>query len=87
MMEPVAPPPPPQFDDKALDKHQCILEFRGFLQRRDSHGLEAVMHALDRLDCGAKLSVDRLLVRELAGRNILAIARLCLGSCHHSSNK
>jgi hypothetical protein len=42
---------PPQFDDKAWDKDRCIHEFRGFLQRRDSHGLEGAMHALDRLNC------------------------------------
>jgi hypothetical protein len=43
--------PPRQFDDKASDKNQCIHEFRGFLERRDSHGLEAAMRALDRLNC------------------------------------
>jgi hypothetical protein len=45
------PEPPPQFDDKAWDKDRCVHEFRGFLQRRDSHGLEGAMRALDRLDC------------------------------------
>jgi hypothetical protein len=38
-------------DDKDWDKDQCILEFRAFLQRRDSHGLEVAMRGLDRLNC------------------------------------
>jgi hypothetical protein len=39
------------FDDKAWDKNQCIHEFCGFLERRNSHGLEAAMRALNRLNC------------------------------------
>jgi hypothetical protein len=39
-------------DDKHWDEDQCIREFRAFLQRRDSHGLEvAMMRGLDRLNC------------------------------------
>ncbi len=41
----------PQFEDNAWDKDQCVQKFREFLQRRDSHGIEAAMRALDRLNC------------------------------------
>jgi hypothetical protein len=38
-------------DDASWDKSRCIQEFRGFLEKRNDHGLEAAMRALDRLDC------------------------------------
>ena len=42
---------PFRLDHEDWDKDRSIHEFRTFLECRDSHGIEAAMHALDRHDC------------------------------------